>query len=231
MRKKLVIFGNSAFAEIADEYFTYDSPYEVVAFTVNRDYAKETTFRGRPLIPYEEIAGQLAPEDHSLYAAITYQRLNRLRAEISADAKAKGFELASYISSHAFLWRNVSVGEHCFIFEDNTVQPFVTLGNNVILWSGNHIGHHSTIKDDVFVSSHVVVSGFVTINSNCFMGVNASIGNNVDIGRDVWISPGVCVTKDVPQGTLLPIKRPEPHAKSTYEFFDVAPPQNVDTIG
>jgi hypothetical protein len=32
MKNKLIIFGNTEFAEIAYEYFTHDSDYEVVAF-------------------------------------------------------------------------------------------------------------------------------------------------------------------------------------------------------
>jgi len=225
MRTKLVIFGNTAFAEIADEYFTHDSPYEVAGFTVHRAFIKETTLRGRPVVPYEDVERHFAPHEHALYAAITYQKLNRVRAEVAADAKARGFELASYVSSHAFVWRNVTVGEHCFIFENNVVQPFVKVRDNVVLWSGNHIGHHSTIESNVFVSSHVVVSGFVTVGENCFLGVNATIGNEVAIGRDVWISPGVAVTKDVPAGTLLPLKKTEPHPRSTYDFFKVPAPE------
>jgi sugar O-acyltransferase (sialic acid O-acetyltransferase NeuD family) len=224
MRKNLVIFGNTAFAEIADEYFTHDSPYDVVAFTVNRSFVKEPALRGRPVIPYEDIESHLAPGEHALYAAVTYQQLNRLRSSVAADAKARGFELASYVSSRAFVWRNVKLGEHCFVFEDNTLQPFVTVEDDVVLWSGNHIGHHSTIKSNVFVSSHVVISGFVTVGENCFLGVNATIGNDVRIGRDVWISPGVAVTKDVAPGTLLPLTKTEPHARTTYEFFKVEPP-------
>jgi sugar O-acyltransferase (sialic acid O-acetyltransferase NeuD family) len=229
MRTKLVIFGNTAFAEIADEYFTHDSPYEVVGFTVHREFMNGATLRGRPVVPYEEIDRHFAPADHALYAAITYQRLNRVRAEIAADAKSRGFELASYVSSHAFVWRNVRLGEHCFVFENNVVQPFVTVADNVVLWSGNHIGHHSAIGRNVFVSSHVVVSGFVTVGENCFLGVNATIGNDVAIGRDVWISPGVAVTKAVPAGTLLPLKKPEAHARTTYDFFQVTPPDDAQT--
>ncbi len=37
------------------------------------------------------------------------------------------------------------------LLEDNTIQPFVSIGN-VTLWSGNHIGHHSTIHDHYSVS-------------------------------------------------------------------------------
>ena len=224
MRPKLVIFGNTAFAEIADEYFTHDSSYEVVAFTVNREFITESVFRGKPVIPYEEIGTHLEPSEHSMYVAVTYQQLNAVRERVVRDAKSKGFALASYVSSHAFVWRNVELGEHCFIFENNVVQPFVAIQDNVILWSGNHIGHHSIIKRNTFVSSHVVVSGFVTVGENCFLGVNASIGNNLEIGRDVWISPGVGVTKSVRPGTLLPLKKTEPHARTTYDFFNVPAP-------
>ena len=34
--RKIVIVGDGEFAEIACEYFTHDSPHEVVAFAVER---------------------------------------------------------------------------------------------------------------------------------------------------------------------------------------------------
>ena len=123
--------------------------------------------------------------------AITYGQVNRLRTRLADDAAARGFALASYVSSRAFVWRNVEVGEHCFVFEDNTLQPFVRIGRNCVLWSGNHVGHHSTIGDNVFISSHVVISGSVQIGDNCFLGVNATLVNDIAIGRDSWIGPSV----------------------------------------
>src|SRR5262249_1352519 len=126
-----------------------------------------------------------------------------LRARLAAASKARGYGLASYISSRCFVWRNVQIGEHSFVFEDNTVQPFVRLGRNVVLWSGNHIGHHSVIRDNAFVSSQVVISGFCDIGENCFLGVNSTIANNVTLGRDVWLGPNTNVVKDVPEGTFV----------------------------
>ena len=38
MGKKLVIVGDGEFAEIAYEYFTYDSELEVAGFVVEKDY-------------------------------------------------------------------------------------------------------------------------------------------------------------------------------------------------
>src|SRR5262249_48544446 len=147
--EKLVIFGATAFAQIAFEYFTHDSPFEVVAFCVDRDYLRETELCGLPVVPFDELTSRFPSADHAVFAALPYQNRNRLRADKLRAAKSLGYRPASYVSSHAFVWRNVKIGEHCFIFENNVVQPFVTLGNNVVLWSGNHIGHHSTIGDNV----------------------------------------------------------------------------------
>lgn len=201
--QKLVIVGDSAFAEIAYEYFTVDSDYEVVAFSVEKNYLKRGALFGLPVVPFEDVETIYVPSEHKIFVATVYTQLNRLRSRLYLQAKAKGYKLASFISPRAFLWRNCEIGEHCFIFENNVVQPFVKIGSNVILWSGNHIGHHSMIKDNCFVSSHVVVSGFVEVGENCFLGVNSTIGNNVKIGNDCLIGAGAVITKDMDNDKVI----------------------------
>lgn len=220
--KKLVIVGDSAFAEIAYEYFTHDSDYTVVAFSVEKEYLKKDSLLGLPIVPFETVEQSHSPSDHEVFVAITYVQLNRLRERLCAEAKRKGYSLASYISSKAFVWQNVRVGENCFIFEDNTVQPFVKLGNNVILWSGNHIGHHSTIGDNCFISSHVVISGFVEVRENCFLGVNSTISNNLKIEKDCWVGLGVTLFKDAPRGAFYKPATIKPAGISTYKFFKLS---------
>ncbi|WP_448682163.1 acetyltransferase [Pseudomonas nicosulfuronedens] len=203
MSQKLVIAGDSAFAEIAYEYFTHDSDYEVVGFTVERDYLRKQELCGLPVVPFEELEAYFAPAEHAFFAAATYTQLNRLRTRLYLDAKSRGYVPASYISSRAFVWHNVRLGEHCFIFEDNTLQPFVSLGDNVVLWSGNHIGHHSRIQSNCFIASHAVVSGFCEIGANCFLGVNVTLVNNIRIGADCLIGAGALVAKNVEEDSLV----------------------------
>ena len=219
--RKLVIVGDSAFAEIAYEYFTYDSDYEVVAFSVEREYLKKESLFGLPVVAFESLAERFQPAEHHVYVATVYTQMNRLRTRLSREAKARGYGLASYISSRAFVWRNVEMGEHCFIFEDNTVQPFVKVGNNVVMWSGNHIGHHSTIRDNCFISSHVVISGFVQVGENCFLGVNSTIVNDVSIGKDCWLGPNVTIVKDTPEATFFKPGKSETSSLSTLERFKI----------
>jgi sugar O-acyltransferase (sialic acid O-acetyltransferase NeuD family) len=217
--RKLILVGDSAFAEVAYEYFTHDSAYEVVAFAVEQEYLKRDSLFGVPVVAFESLEQRFAPAEHEVYVALVYTQLNRLRTRLSQAAKAKGYRLASYVSPHAFVWRNVEIGEHCFIFEDNTVQPFVKIGDNVVLWSGNHIGHHSTIGNNCFISSHVVISGFVDVGENCFLGVNSTVGNNITIGKDCWLAPDVTIVKDAPDAVFFKPGLGEVSSLSTLERF------------
>lgn len=219
--RKLVIVGDSAFAEIAYEYFTHDSHYDVAAFAVEQAFLKRDRLFDRPVVPLEGLAERFSPQTHDVYVAIVYSQLNRLRTRLMQHAKQAGYALASYVSPAAFIWRNVAMGEHCFIFENNVVQPFVTLGSNVVLWSGNHIGHHSRIRDNVFVSSHVVVSGFCDIGENCFLGVNSSFANNIAVGKDCWIGPGVVIAKNIGNGEIHRAPESELAKVSAPRFFKI----------
>jgi sugar O-acyltransferase (sialic acid O-acetyltransferase NeuD family) len=193
-RKPLVIVGNGEIAEMACEYFDHDSDREVAAFTIGSDYIKEATLSGRPVVPLEEVATRYPPSAYDAFVAIGDGQLNRLRRRHVDGCKAMGYSLTSYVSSKAFVWRNVSIGENCFILEHNVLQPFTSLGDNVTLWSGNHIGHRSVIEDDVFMSSHVVVSGFCRVGARSFLGVNSALAHQVQIAPDNFIAMGAVIT-------------------------------------
>ncbi len=220
-RRKLIIIGASAFAEIACEYFTCDSDYEVVAFSVERAFIDREEISGLPVVPFDELERRYSPDDCHAFVAVVYTELNRLRTRLYREAKAKGFAMASYVSSRAFVWRNAEVGENCFIFEDNTVQPFVKVGNNVVLWSGNHIGHHSIVRDNCFIASHAVISGFCDIGENCFLGVNCTIQNNIKVARDCFIGAGTLLQKDTKEAEVYQGRGAEPSRVDSIRLFKI----------
>lgn len=204
MKKPLVVFGTGDIAQLAHFYFSSDSSYEVVAFTVDAGYLKEATFCGLPVVAFEDVDTQYPPVAHDLFVALSYSKLNAVRKEKYLAAKALGYRLVSYISSRASVLNAGRIGENCFILEDNTIQPFAVIGNNVTLWSGNHIGHHSHIKDHTFLASHVVVSGGVQIGEQCFIGVNATLRDHIAIGDRCVIGAGALLLADAePDGVYL----------------------------
>lgn len=196
MKKPLVIFGTGEIAQLAYFYFSADSDYEVVGFTVDTEYIQSPSFCGLPVVPFENVRSHFSPKDFAFFVALSYSKLNSVRKEKYLSAKSLGYQFATYIHSRATVSAGVRVGENCFIFEDNTIQPFVVIGDNVILWSGNHIGHHSIIKDHCFLASHVVVSGGVEIGEQCFVGVNATLRDHIKIGDRCVIGAGALLLMD-----------------------------------
>lgn len=204
MKKKLVIFGSGDIAELAHYYFSTDSDYEVVAFTVDASYIKEPRFHDLPIIAFEDVTQHYPPESNNFFVALSYSKLNAIRKEKFLAAKEKGYKLASFISSKATVLNDGKIGENCFILEDNTIQPFVRIGDNVTLWSGNHIGHHSIIHDHTFIASHAVISGGVEIGEQCFVGVNATFRDHIKVGDRCVIGAGVLLLGDAaPEGVYV----------------------------
>ena len=202
---KLVIFGAGVIARMAHYYFTRDSEHNVVAFTVDQQYRPSDTFLDLPLLPFEEITNSYSPSEYKMFVGLGYAQMNKAREEKYHQAKAKGYELVSYVSSRCSFLTDHPVGDNCFILEDNTIQPFVKIGNNVTLWSGNHVGHDAVIEDHCFLTSHVVVSGFTRIGHHSFLGVNATLRNDITIAPETLIGAEAIIMKDtVEQGVYLP---------------------------
>jgi sugar O-acyltransferase (sialic acid O-acetyltransferase NeuD family) len=216
--RPLVIFGLGDIAQIAKYYFDTDSDYTPVAFTVESKYMVGDTFEELPIVPFEELLNQYPPGEVYVFIAVSYADMNRLRERIFYALKDKGYALASYISSSCTYRSQYPPGENAFIFEDNTIQPFVKIGDNVTLWSGNHIGHHSTIESHNFVSSHVVISGHCHINSHCFLGVNATLAHEVTLAAGTLLGAGVVISKNTDEDGVYVSARPTKISKSSSEI-------------
>lgn len=192
----VVIFGISQWAELAHFYLTHDSPHKVVAFTLDRDYMEGASYHDLPVVPFDEVEHYYAPEEFRMFIPMSFKKMNHLRADRYYDAKQKGYELISYVSSKATTFPGFNCGDNCFILENNTIQPFVKIGNNVVLWSGNHIGHGTVIKDHVMITSHVVISGCCTVEEFCFLGVNATVRDETIVARETLVGMDVTILKD-----------------------------------
>lgn len=195
-RERVVIIGTGEQAEIAFEYFGHDSPHEVVGFATEPKFVKGSTFQGLPLVPLDRLPETWPPSEYRAFVAVSASQLNRLRRRLYTSVKEAGYACVSYVSSQAFVWHNVEIGENSFIFENNVLQHKVRIGNNVILWSGNHVGHQTVIEDDCFVASHVVISGFCRVGRWSYLGVNSTVRDELSLAEDCVIGAGAVVVKD-----------------------------------
>lgn len=194
---KIVIFGAGKIADVAFFQLTNDSPHEVVAFTVDGEHINTKEKWGLPVLAFEDILEIHPPDDFKMLVAVGYQDLNRFRARKYEEAKGRGYELISYVSTKASNFSNVPIGDNCLILENVVLQPCTSVGNNVFFWNGNHLGHHARVEDHCYVAGQVVISGAVVVEPYCFLGVNSTIGHEITIGRESFIGAGALITKNV----------------------------------
>lgn len=193
--KPVVVFGDGQLAELASFYVTHDTDRIVAAHTVDGGHLQETSTRGVPIVAFEEVRESFPPSDFDMFVAIGYSRMNRIREQKYQAAKDLGYDLMSYVSSKAVVWPGVTIGDNCFIMEQNVIQPLASVGNDVIMFSGCQIAHGSAIGDHSFFSAHVVVSGNVVVEPNCFFGVNATLRDSITIGRESVIGASALIMR------------------------------------
>lgn len=209
--KQLVIAGTGLFAEVAKAYFHEFTNYRVAAFACHQQYKERDEIYGCPLVAIEGMRDALGPAEVDVFVAIGYGKMNHMRKKVLEELQGYGYDTPSFVHPGVKIWSTTTLGRNVFIFEDNTIQPFTSIGDGTVLWSGNHVGHHSKIGRYCFISSHVVVSGSCVIGDNSFIGVNATLKDGITIGDQTLIGPGSLIMRDTkPKEVYMP-ERTEPH--------------------
>lgn len=192
-RRKLVVVGTGEWGLLADQYFTHDSPYDVVAFAAERALLPGPEFAGRPAVALDELALRYPPAAHDAFVATSGTRVNALRARLFAEVKRQGFRCATYVSSRALVWPNAVLGENCLVAEFTSIHPFATVGHDVFLHTGNVVGHRAVVEDHCFVSSHVVVAGYAHVGAHTFLGLNVTLNDRTAVAERCVVTSGSVV--------------------------------------
>jgi sugar O-acyltransferase (sialic acid O-acetyltransferase NeuD family) len=180
-KKKLVIFGKDMIAKLAHFYFTRDSEYEVVAFTVDQKYIDGDSYLDLPLVPFEKMETLYPAIEFSLFVAIGTSKMNDNREAKFLEVKNKGYKLASYISPRAVY--DSKVGENCIVGDMTVIQPFATIGDNNFIWEQCFIACDSVVGNNCSFSSKSVVSTYAIIGNNSILGSGAIIKTRVLIAE------------------------------------------------
>jgi len=179
--KNLIIFGITELAELASYYFSCGGKYKIIAFTVESNYLNEEVLQGLPVVPFDNVECVYPPLDYDMFIAIGYSEMNRLRESKCKEAIEKGYTLVSYISDKAVVSSDLVYGYNCFMLEHTILQPFVRLGNNIIVMNKSLISHHCVIEDNCYISANVTICGSVEVKNNCFFGACSCIRDGIVI--------------------------------------------------
>ena len=179
----VVIFGVGVLAELAILYFK-SQEVEVAGFTLDRDYVKEGSFQGLPLVPFDEVDRAFPPETHRMFIAVGYANLNKSREEKFQAATQLGYEMASCISPRA-VNNSAALGRNCFIFENAVLQHFSKIGDGAIIWPGAVVCHHATVGDFCYLAPNVTICGGSRLGHRVIAGAGAAVRHSRSVCDDV----------------------------------------------
>jgi sugar O-acyltransferase (sialic acid O-acetyltransferase NeuD family) len=199
---KVVLFGIGRGADVAYRFLTRDSEHEICGFAVDRKYLDRDRFRNLPVVAFEEVECRFPPDEFKMLVLLGYQRMNALRANKYLEAKQKGYSFISYANSNFYRAEELDIGENCFILDNQSVSLDVKIGNNVVMWSSNHIGDLTVIGDHVWLASHVTVAAEVVVRPYCFLGIGATIGNKVTLAERTFVGADALVASDTAENAV-----------------------------
>ena len=206
---KVVLFGTGRGADVAHRFLSRDSDHEVCGFALDRKYIGRETFHDLPVVAFEDVEQRFPPGEYQMLILLGYQKMNALRAERYLAAKKKGYGFISYANSHFYRAEDLDIGENCFILDNQSISLDVKIGNNVVMWSSNHIGDLSRIGDHAWLASHATVAGEVVVQPYCFIGIGATVGNKVTLGQGTFVGANALVASDTAENSVCLAGEPE----------------------
>ncbi|MBW8190819.1 hypothetical protein K0504_07210 [Neiella marina] len=172
---------------------------------------------GKPVIAIDSVAKSYPPNEYAAFVAVGYQELNTLRESKVEQLTTLGYQLVSYYPQHTPI--NGPIGHNSMIMDDAVIQPCVTVGNNVLVWGGAMVGHHSVLQDHCWISGGCAIGGGATIGERTFVGINATLGNAITVGRDAIIGSGAICNKCIAEGSVLITAETPTYRLNSHQFI------------
>lgn len=194
--EKVIIFGNKSIARGIFFCLKYYSDYEVVGFTVDREYLESDSLFHLPVTPFDIVKTAFPPDKHKMFIAVGYVQNNKIRKERYFRSKEMGYQMINYFSPKSVIHPETTLGDNCFIGHYTVISPDAKIGNDVLIGHGCVIGHDVIIGDHCFFSDGVSVGGSVNIGSCCFLGTHSTIRNKISIGEECVIGAGAIILEN-----------------------------------
>src|SRR5207247_6760910 len=115
-------------ARMACVNFRDHSEYDVVAFAIDKQYRNQDSLLDLPIVDAETLPQKFPSSEYSLFVGIGYSQINRARTAVFKRMRDLGYSMASFVSPFCTYLSEHKIGENSFVFEDNTIQPFVKIG-------------------------------------------------------------------------------------------------------
>ncbi len=195
----LVVLGSGGHAKVVIELLREGQLYRPVACLGPAAGSVESVL-GVPLIGTDNMLSTLRAE--GLRFAFVALGDNRLRQQLTTQARELGFQLANAISRHATISSSVHLGQGVAIMAGANLGPETRLGDGVIVNTHASVDHDGQLADFCHLAPGVTLAGCVKVGARTFVGTGTSVIPQVTLGEDSVIGAGAVVVRDLPPGVV-----------------------------
>ena len=143
------------------------------------------------------------------------------RFKTSEKLKEKSLNPPDLVSEHELLDKPDSCGECIQVMSGAIAHKFTSIGKHCILNTNSTVDHECHFGDGVHVMGGASIAGRVEAGYFSTVGTNATILPNIIIGKNVVIGAGAVVIRDIQDNSVVagvpakPIKRFSPSYDSS----------------
>jgi sugar O-acyltransferase (sialic acid O-acetyltransferase NeuD family) len=198
MKGRLLIWGAGGHGKVAADIAMAMDCYRQIVFLDDDCALQGSMVMGLPVIGG---SGELVAIE-ALDEAFIAIGNNHQRAEASRRAKALGLRLAILEHRSALVSRFACVGEGTVIMPRVVVNAGTRIGANCILNTGAIVEHDCVIEDYAHLSPAVTIGGNVCVGEGAHLGIGAIVLPGVQIGCRTVVGAGGVVRCDLPMDVV-----------------------------
>lgn len=221
----VVVIGASSFASLLSAYIKEFTEWEIVAYAVDKEYALDESFCGRPLLALEAVSEMYPPESFSAFVAVGYNQMSDIRKKLFMHTKSLGYQILSFIHPTALCYAK-SMGEGNIMLEGSSVSMRCSVGDGNVLFNNCSIAHDVSVGDFNTFCAGSIVAGEVNIEDNCFLGIGSTVRNGVRLAPYTFIGMGERLNCSTKRGqAFIALEGARPHKMSSVKvmkFFELS---------
>lgn len=196
--KPLILIGGGAHAKVVLENTLLNNI--AVAGILDSSLAIGTNVLDAKVVGTDDWLARPEAAHHRFHLAITNPVI---RARIHADLIRRDLEIISLIHPHAYVSRNTTIDDGCFVAVGAIVNIATICGIGVVVNTGAQIDHDCTIGANTHVAPGAVIAGGVKVGEQVFIGSGAVVTPNCRIGNGAVVGAGAVVIGDVPDNSRV----------------------------
>lgn len=192
----MVIFGTAEQSSVTWHMLTHSGRHQVVGFTVDAAYRNLDRLHDLPVVDFERIESVFPPSECGMILPIGWKQMNLMRRLKVEIARAKGYELLSFVADGATVPPDFIARPNTIIQPGVVVAPFAQIGENCSIRFGSIVSHHVAIADHCLVATGATISGNARIGERSVLGTGCVIRDGVRIAPGGFIGAGAVVVGD-----------------------------------